>query len=105
LKNLIFIEPVGYLQSLALLDGARLCLTDSGGLQREAFFLSRPCLILRPRTEWTELLQGNFSRLVDLDASKVKKFSSTRAGKRKYSLKFFGNGRAAENIVRFISSL
>ncbi|MGH8003428.1 MAG: non-hydrolyzing UDP-N-acetylglucosamine 2-epimerase, partial [Limisphaerales bacterium] len=56
LKNLILIEPVGYLQSLALLDGARLCLTDSGGLQREAFFLSRPCQILRSTTEWTELL-------------------------------------------------
>ncbi len=105
LKNLRFIEPVGYLQSLALLDGARLCLTDSGGLQREAFFLSRPCLILRPGTEWTELLQGNFSRLVDLDASKVKRFSSARPGKKKYPLKLFGGGRASEKIAHFVSSL
>lgn len=105
LKNLLLIEPVGYLQSLALLDGARLCLTDSGGLQREAFFLSRPCLILRPRTEWTELLRENFSRLVDLEVSKVKKFSSARPAKRKFPLKFFGGGRASEKIVHFISSL
>jgi UDP-N-acetylglucosamine 2-epimerase (non-hydrolysing) len=105
LKNLRFIEPVGYLQSLALLDGARLCLTDSGGLQREAFFLSRPCLILRPRTEWTELLRGNFSRLADLEVSKVKRFSSARPGKKKFPLKLFGGGKASEKIVRFISSL
>ncbi|MCI0405746.1 MAG: UDP-N-acetylglucosamine 2-epimerase (non-hydrolyzing) [candidate division Zixibacteria bacterium] len=105
LKNLRFIEPVGYLQSLALLDGARLCLTDSGGLQREAFFLSRPCLILRPKTEWTELLRGNCSRLVDLEVSKVKRFSSARPGKKKYPLKLFGGGRAAEKIARFISAL
>ncbi len=105
LKNLRFIEPVGYLQSLALLDGARLCLTDSGGLQREAFFLSRPCLILRPKTEWTELLQGNFSQLVDLDVAKVRQFSSARPGKKKYPLKLFGGGQASANIVRFISAL
>ncbi len=105
LKNLRLIEPVGYLQSLALLDGARWCLTDSGGLQREAFFLKRPCLILRPITEWTELLQGNLSRLVDLDATKVKKLLSIRKEKRNYPARLFGNGRAAENIVRFISAL
>lgn len=105
LKNLFFIEPVGYLQSLALLDGARWCLTDSGGLQREAYFLNRPCLILRPTTEWTELLQGNFSRLADLEVSKVKQWLSKPPGKRKYPLRLFGDGRAGQNIVRFISEL
>ena len=105
MKNLLLVEPLGYLQSLALLDGAKLCLTDSGGLQREAFFLGKPCLILRPTTEWTELLKGNFSRLVDLKVSEVKKSLSRPLPKRGYPLSVFGGGRAAENIVRFLSGL
>ena len=104
-KNIQMVKPVGFLQSLALLDGARLCLTDSGGLQREAFFFDRPCLILRSTTEWPEILKGNFSRLVDLNPSAVKKWMSKEKGKRSYPLRLFGGGRAAENIVRFISSL
>lgn len=104
-KNIILIDPVGFLQSLALLDGARFCLTDSGGLQREAFFFDRPCLILRSTTEWPEILKGNFSRLVDLNPTEVMKWMSRNKGKRSYPLRLFGGGRAAENIVRFISAL
>jgi UDP-N-acetylglucosamine 2-epimerase (non-hydrolysing) len=105
MKNLLPIEPVGYLQSLALLDSAKLCLTDSGGLQREAFFLGKPCLILRPRTEWTELLEGGFSRLVDLDLAKVKKALSRAFPPKGRSLKVFGDGRAAERMAGFLSRL
>jgi UDP-N-acetylglucosamine 2-epimerase len=104
-RNILLIEPVGFLQSLALLDGARYCLTDSGGLQREAFFFDRPCLILRSTTEWPEILKGNFSRLVDLNPAEVMKWISREKGKRSYPLRLFGGGRAAENIVRFISSI
>ncbi len=105
LKDLRLIEPVGYLQSLALLDGARYCLTDSGGLQREAFFFDRPCLILRSTTEWPELLKGNFSRLVDLNVREVKKWISREKGKRTYPLRFFGGGHTAENIAGYINRL
>lgn len=104
-KNLWLIEPVGYLESLALLDGARYCLTDSGGLQREAFFFDRPCLILRSTTEWPEILKGNFSRLVDLNAQAVKKWITREKGKRSYPLRLFGGGRTAEKIAGFISRL
>ena len=104
-KNIFLIEPVGYLQSLALLDGARYCLTDSGGLQREAFFFDRPCLILRSTTEWPEILKGSFSRLVDLNPAEVMKWISREKGKRSYPLRLFGGGRAAENIIRYISTL
>jgi UDP-GlcNAc3NAcA epimerase len=51
------LEPLGYLDALALLASARLVLTDSGGMQKEAYFLSRPCVTLREETEWVELVE------------------------------------------------
>jgi UDP-GlcNAc3NAcA epimerase len=57
------IEPVGYLDMLCLLDGCADVLTDSGGLQKEAYFYSRPCITLRDVTEWPETVDGGWNRL------------------------------------------
>jgi UDP-GlcNAc3NAcA epimerase len=62
--NLRIMEPVSYVASLGLSLGARAVLTDSGGLQKEAFLLGTPCLTLRDTTEWTETLKGGANRLV-----------------------------------------
>ena len=65
------IEPVGYLQMLWLLQRAGLVMTDSGGLQKEAFFFGKPCLTLRDTTEWVELIEAGANRLVAADADAI----------------------------------
>ena len=65
------IEPLGYLDMLALVDGARIVLTDSGGLQKEALFLEKPCVTLRETTEWVETVEMGANRLAGTDPARI----------------------------------
>ncbi len=94
-----FIPPCGFLDIIALEKNCSMVMTDSGGIQKEAYFFSKPCLVFRPQTEWVEIVQSGCARLVDSDPMKIKE--GYEYFKNNSDLKFpsiFGNGKAAHFI-------
>ena len=94
-------EPVGYLEMLALERNARAVLTDSGGVQREAYFLAVPCVTLRDDSEWPETIAGGWNLLAGRDPDRIVAAARRPRPKTAPPL-LFGDGRAAEKIVEIL---
>jgi len=101
IKNLTIIDPIGYLEMVWLIDNSFLVITDSGGLQKEAYFFEKPCITLRDETEWIELVENGFNILVGANKDKIldtiKNISHFKFNKSKLNL--YGNGKASKKII------
>ncbi len=96
------IEPIGYLDMLCLEEGARVILTDSGGVQKEAFFLKRPCVTLRAETEWPETVASGWNVLAGSDANLVRWAVRNPPMGSSTGEPLFGRGDAAVRIARIL---
>lgn len=101
-KNILFIEPVGYLDMLYFVKNAKKVITDSGGLQKETYILGTPCITVRDQTEWVETLVGNHNILAKPVAEDIvdKVMNTTIDYDKKES--YYGAGNAAEKICELI---
>lgn len=98
-SNFKIISPVSFLEMLALEKNCCLVMTDSGGVQKEAFYFEKPCVILRPETEWIELLENGAALIADADENKIKFSFEQLIAKKDLSFpKLYGDGNAAEFI-------
>ena len=96
------IEPVGYFDMMMLEDNARLIATDSGGVQREAYFLGTPCITLRDETEWIETVQAGWNKLVGAETEKIVDAWLSFAPPADRP-PIFGEGRSGEQIAQIIT--
>jgi UDP-GlcNAc3NAcA epimerase len=104
--NVYVIDPIGYLEIVWLLQYCQLVITDSGGLQKEAYFFKKACVTLRDETEWTELITSGSNQLVGANTSKIiKSFKFFLQSDQKSFPPLYGDGASAENIIKEIMKL
>ena len=103
-KDIKIIEPVSFLEMIQLEKHAQLILTDSGGVQKESYFFQKPCVILRPETEWVEIVEAHAATLADADTNKILKASHQYLQQPPVDFPtIFGDGHAAEFILERIN--
>jgi UDP-N-acetylglucosamine 2-epimerase len=102
--NVLPLPPVGYLELTALAAQARVILTDSGGLQKEAYWHGVPCVTLRPSTEWVDTVETGANTLVDDDPDRLVE-AVTTAHMPEERPQLYGDGHAAEAIAQTLVRL
>jgi UDP-GlcNAc3NAcA epimerase len=104
-SNVQIIDPVSYLDMCQLLVNAKLVLTDSGGLQKEAFFAQIPCVTLRDETEWTETVETGWNIIASADPARIQNAVHTLRNTPETQISSpYGSGQAASNIVSLLTT-
>lgn len=104
LHNIKIIEPVGYLLMLYLTSNGKMVVTDSGGLQKEAYFLDTPCTTLRDQTEWVETLENGRNILSKIEKSHIlNSINRCLIDKENRGDSLFGDGKAAKHICEILA--
>lgn len=104
-SNIILTKPLGYYDMLNLMKNSAVVLTDSGGMQKEAFLLRVPCITMRDNTEWVETVSLGANRLVGADTERILRETRKVLAEGKVRERFaslpnpFGDGKASEKIV------
>lgn len=102
-KSFKIIDPAGFIDIIALEKNAQLIVTDSGGLQKEAYFFQKPCIILRPQTEWVEIVNNGNALLTDANYDKIVDAYTILSSRTHFTYpSLYGDGKAAEFICEKI---
>jgi UDP-GlcNAc3NAcA epimerase len=104
LKGLTILDPVPYLEMQRLQMSAQLILTDSGGMQKEAYFHQVPCITLRDETEWVETVEAGWNQLVGADGDKIITAVQSNSMPPTWQTAFYGDGKAAHQIVNLLAA-
>ncbi|MDY0121144.1 MAG: UDP-N-acetylglucosamine 2-epimerase (non-hydrolyzing) [Sulfurimonas sp.] len=106
IHNVTLIDPVGYLEMVWLIDNCSLVMTDSGGLQKEAYFFQKQCITLRDETEWVELVECGVNTLVGANKEKILDTYRTHSifNIQNSKLDLYGSGKASEKIIKELLS-
>jgi UDP-N-acetylglucosamine 2-epimerase len=99
--NIMLIEPLGYLDMVHVEQTAKMILTDSGGIQKEAYWLETPCVTLRKETEWVETVDLGWNKLAGADKAKILDIIRTFTKPDKHP-PLYGDGKAGERIARIL---
>ena len=105
-KSIYMIQPVGYFDMLSLLSACSGVFTDSGGVQKEAYFFEQPCITLRDETEWVELVDNGFNVLAGADYEKILEAEErVKIKNLDFSVKLYGDGNAGTKTVDILTNI
>ena len=98
--NVDFCDPLGYIEMISHIKKCKYVITDSGGLQKEAFFIKKMCLTLRNQTEWIELVEGGYNYLSEINFTKILEINSKILSTTKsFTEEFYGDGNSGKIII------